>query len=169
MLCVYPPPVQPLFLSVSGCLGREGQVTAESCRRGLSGEGGWTGQENLARDDPEIWRLLQQEKDRQCRGLDLIASENLCSRAALEAQGSCLNNKYSEGYLGQRYYGGAEIVDKIELLCQKRALFAFGLDPSLWGVNVQPYSGSPANFAAYTSVLQPHDRIMGLDLPDGGQ
>lgn len=68
-----------------------------------------------------------------------------------------------------RYYGGAEIVDQIELLCQKRALTAFGLDPDLWGVNVQPYSGSPANFAAYTSVLQPHDRIMGLDLPDGGQ
>ena len=68
-----------------------------------------------------------------------------------------------------RYYGGAEIVDKIELLCQKRALDTFGLDPNLWGINVQPYSGSPANFAAYTSVLKPHDRIMGLDLPDGGQ
>ncbi|MEQ2171993.1 Serine hydroxymethyltransferase 2, partial [Goodea atripinnis] len=66
------------------------------------------------------------------------------------------------------YYGGAEVVDQIELLCQRRALTAFGLDPNLWGVNVQPYSGSPANFAAYTSVLKPHDRIMGLDLPDGG-
>lgn len=72
-------------------------------------------------------------------------------------------------FLFPRYYGGAEIVDQIELLCQKRALTTFGLDPNLWGVNVQPYSGSPANFAAYTSVLQPHDRIMGLDLPDGGQ
>uniref|UniRef100_A0A3Q0T2N0 Serine hydroxymethyltransferase n=1 Tax=Amphilophus citrinellus TaxID=61819 RepID=A0A3Q0T2N0_AMPCI len=140
----------------------------ESCRRRLSSTDRWTGQESLAQDDPEIWSLLQQEKDRQCRGLELIASENFCSRAALEAQGSCLNNKYSEGYPGQRYYGGAEIVDQIELLCQKRALSVFGLDPSLWGVNVQPYSGSPANFAAYTSVLQPHDRIMGLDLPDGG-
>ena len=68
-----------------------------------------------------------------------------------------------------RYYGGAEIVDQIELLCQKRALEAFDLDPALWGVNVQPYSGSPANFAVYTAVLNPHDRIMGLDLPDGGQ
>lgn len=68
-----------------------------------------------------------------------------------------------------RYYGGAEVVDQIELLCQQRALSVFGLDPNLWGVNVQPYSGSPANFAAYTAVLQPHDRIMGLDLPDGGQ
>lgn len=68
-----------------------------------------------------------------------------------------------------RYYGGAEIVDQIELLCQKRALDTFGLNPETWGINVQPYSGSPANFAAYTSVLKPHDRIMGLDLPDGGQ
>lgn len=68
-----------------------------------------------------------------------------------------------------RYYGGAEVVDQIELLCQKRALEAFDLDPALWGVNVQPYSGSPANFAVYTAVLNPHDRIMGLDLPDGGQ
>ncbi|KAL1272228.1 hypothetical protein QQF64_028090 [Cirrhinus molitorella] len=128
----------------------------------------WTGQESLAQDDPEMWDLLLKEKDRQCRGLELIASENFCSRAALEAQGSCLNNKYSEGYPGKRYYGGAEVVDQIELLCQKRALEAFDLDPSLWGVNVQPYSGSPANFAAYTAVLNPHERIMGLDLPDGG-
>uniref|UniRef100_A0AAY4B4I4 Serine hydroxymethyltransferase n=1 Tax=Denticeps clupeoides TaxID=299321 RepID=A0AAY4B4I4_9TELE len=131
-------------------------------------EGQWTGQESLASDDPEMWDLLQKEKDRQCRGLELIASENFCSRAALEALGSCLNNKYSEGYPGKRYYGGAEVVDQIELLCQKRALEAFDLDPARWGVNVQPYSGSPANFAAYTAVLNPHDRLMGLDLPDGG-
>lgn len=72
-------------------------------------------------------------------------------------------------FLLSRYYGGAEVVDQIELLCQKRALDAFDLDPALWGVNVQPYSGSPANFATYTAVLKPHDRIMGLDLPDGGQ
>ncbi|XP_053704703.1 serine hydroxymethyltransferase, mitochondrial-like isoform X1 [Synchiropus splendidus] len=155
--------VRPLLLRASGCLGR--QVTAWYSS---TSAGGWRGQESLAQDDPEMWSLLQQEKDRQCRGLELIASENFCSRAALEAQGSCLNNKYSEGYPGQRYYGGAEIVDQIELLCQKRALATFNLDPSQWGVNVQPYSGSPANFAAYTSVLKPHDRIMGLDLPDGG-
>lgn len=68
-----------------------------------------------------------------------------------------------------RYYGGAEVVDQIELLCERRALEAFDLDPARWGVNVQPYSGSPANFAAYTALLQPHDRLMGLDLPDGGQ
>ncbi|NWW37425.1 GLYM protein, partial [Panurus biarmicus] len=94
--------------------------------------------------------------------------QNFCSRAALEALGSCLNNKYSEGYPGKRYYGGAEVVDQIELLCMRRALEAFDLDPARWGVNVQPYSGSPANFAAYTALLQPHDRLMGLDLPDGG-
>jgi len=128
----------------------------------------WTGQEPLSQDDPEIFSLVQQEKARQCQGLELIASENFCSRAALEALGSCLNNKYSEGYPGQRYYGGNEIIDKIELLCQKRALEAFDLDPEKWGVNVQPYSGSPANFAAYTALLQPHDRMMGLDLPEGG-
>ena len=82
--------------------------------------------------------------------------------------GSCLNNKYSEGYPGQRYYGGTETVDKIELLCQQRALDLYDLDPEKWGVNVQPYSGSPANFAVYTGLLNPHDRIMGLDLPHGG-
>ncbi|XP_048183483.1 LOW QUALITY PROTEIN: serine hydroxymethyltransferase, mitochondrial [Corvus hawaiiensis] len=129
---------------------------------------GWTGQESLAESDPEMWSLVQKEKDRQCRGLELIASENFCSRAALEALGSCFNNKYSEGYPGKRYYGGAEVVDQIELLCEQRALEAFDLDPTRWGVNVQPYSGSPANFAAYTALLQPHDRLMGLDLPDGG-
>ncbi|XP_042306164.1 serine hydroxymethyltransferase, mitochondrial [Sceloporus undulatus] len=129
---------------------------------------GWTGQESLSESDPEMWELVQQEKDRQCRGLELIASENFCSRAALEALGSCLNNKYSEGYPGKRYYGGSEVVDRIELLCERRALEAFDLDPERWGVNVQPYSGSPANFAAYTALLQPHERLMGLDLPDGG-
>ncbi|XP_029190504.2 LOW QUALITY PROTEIN: serine hydroxymethyltransferase, mitochondrial-like [Acropora millepora] len=128
----------------------------------------WTGQEALEQDDPEMYDLIKQEKDRQVRGLELIASENFCSRAALEAMGSCLNNKYSEGYPGQRYYGGTQIIDKIERLVQKRALEAFNLDPKEWGVNVQPYSGSPANFAAYTGALEPHDRIMGLDLPHGG-
>ena len=68
-----------------------------------------------------------------------------------------------------RYYGGAEHVDEIESLCHQRALAAFRLDPEKWGVNVQPLAGSPANFSAYTGLLNPHDRIMGLDLPDGGQ
>ncbi|XP_072019866.1 serine hydroxymethyltransferase, mitochondrial-like isoform X2 [Amphiura filiformis] len=115
-----------------------------------------------------MWDLLTAEKDRQVRGLELIASENFCSRSALTVLGSCFNNKYAEGLPGQRYYGGNEVIDKVERLCQSRALEAFDLDPEKWGVNVQPYSGSPANFAAYTALLNPHDRIMGLDLPHGG-
>eukprot|EP01113_Clastostelium_recurvatum_P037778 TRINITY_DN555_c0_g1_i5.p1 TRINITY_DN555_c0_g1~~TRINITY_DN555_c0_g1_i5.p1 ORF type:complete len:461 (+),score=160.65 TRINITY_DN555_c0_g1_i5:137-1384(+) len=86
----------------------------------------------------------------------------------MEAIGSCLTNKYSEGLPGARYYGGNEIVDQVERLCIKRALETYRLDPAAWGVNVQPYSGSPANFAAFTALLKPHDRIMGLDLPSGG-
>merc|ERR1719414_157700 len=82
--------------------------------------------------------------------------------------GSCLHNKYSEGQPGQRYYGGNQFIDQMELLAQKRALELYDLDPELWGVNVQPYSGSPANFAVYTGIVEPHGRIMGLDLPDGG-
>merc|ERR1712217_543518 len=82
--------------------------------------------------------------------------------------GSALTNKYSEGQPGNRYYGGNEVIDKIENLCKSRALKAFGVDEKEWGVNVQPYSGSPANFAVYTALLQPHARIMGLDLPSGG-
>ena len=86
----------------------------------------------------------------------------------MEALGSALTNKYSEGLPGARYYGGNENIDKIEVLCQKRALAAYRLTDDAWGVNVQPYSGSPANLAVYTALLQPHDRIMGLDLPSGG-
>jgi glycine hydroxymethyltransferase len=86
----------------------------------------------------------------------------------MEANGSCLTNKYSEGLPGARYYGGNEFIDQVENICRERALKAFNLDPNVWGVNVQPYSGSPANFALFTGVLQPHDRIMGLDLPSGG-
>lgn len=128
----------------------------------------WTGTESLETDDPETMDIIRKEKDRQIRGLELIASENFASRAVIEALGTCLTNKYSEGYPGARYYGGTEFVDEIEVLCQKRALEAFNLDPAKWGVNVQPYSGSPANFAVYTALLKPHDRVMGLDLPDGG-
>ncbi|KAI8492328.1 Serine hydroxymethyltransferase, cytosolic [Branchiostoma belcheri] len=118
--------------------------------------------------DPEITAIIKKEKDRQRRELEMIASENFASAACLQAMGSCLNNKYSEGYPGQRYYGGTKFVDEIEVLCQKRALSVYGLDPEKWGVNVQPYSGSPANFAVFTAVVEPHGRIMGLDLPDGG-
>ncbi|XP_025060423.1 serine hydroxymethyltransferase, cytosolic isoform X3 [Alligator sinensis] len=124
--------------------------------------------EPLDTNDPEVFNIIKKEKQRQRLGLELIASENFASRAVLEALGSCLNNKYSEGYPGQRYYGGTECVDELERLCQKRALEAYNLDPQKWGVNVQPYSGSPANFAVYTALVEPHGRIMGLDLPDGG-
>merc|ERR1719213_1494123 len=86
----------------------------------------------------------------------------------MECLGSCMTNKYSEGLSGARYYGGNELVDELENLCRARALEAFGLTADKWGVNVQPYSGSPANFAVYTALLNPHDRVMGLDLPSGG-
>lgn len=122
----------------------------------------------LEQSDPELNELVLGEKKRQFKGLELIASENFTSVAVLQCLGSCLTNKYSEGQPGARYYGGNEFIDKIELLAQKRALEAFNLDPEKWGVNVQPYSGSPANFAVYTALVQPHGRIMGLDLPDGG-
>ncbi|KAF8324261.1 hydroxymethyltransferase [Cantharellus anzutake] len=118
--------------------------------------------------DPEVDDLIHKETWRQFSGLELIASENLTSRAAMEANGSILTNKYSEGLPGARYYGGNEHIDVLERLCQKRALEAFHLDPSIWGVNVQPYSGSTANFAAFTALIEPQDRIMGLGLPDGG-
>ncbi|XP_072273553.1 serine hydroxymethyltransferase, cytosolic [Pyxicephalus adspersus] len=124
--------------------------------------------EPLEVNDPEVYKIIRKEKHRQRYGLELIASENFASCAVLQALGSCLNNKYSEGYPGQRYYGGTEHVDELERLCQKRALEAYNLDPQKWGVNVQPYSGSPANFAVYTALVEPHGRIMGLDLPDGG-
>ncbi|KAM9954641.1 hypothetical protein ACTFIW_003241 [Dictyostelium discoideum] len=130
--------------------------------------GSVSGNTPLKEVDNEIFELMNREKDRQFKGLELIASENFTSRAVMEALGSHFTNKYAEGYPGSRYYGGTEVVDELETLCQKRALKAFRLDESKWGVNVQPYSGSPANFAVYTALLRPHDRIMGLDLPSGG-
>ncbi|UJR25163.1 hypothetical protein I4U23_006519 [Adineta vaga] len=128
----------------------------------------WTGRESLNEIDPEMYGLIKKEKKRQLQGLEMIASENFTSRAVLEALGSCLTNKYSEGYPGVRYYGGNEYIDEIESLTQKRALQAFNLNPEEWGVNVQSLSGAPANFAVYTALLEPHGRLMGLDLPDGG-
>mmetsp|Transcript_11331 Transcript_11331/g.23952 ORF Transcript_11331/g.23952 Transcript_11331/m.23952 type:complete len:473 (+) Transcript_11331:90-1508(+) len=122
----------------------------------------------LSEHDPELFDLIEQEKNRQWRSLELIASENFTSKAVMDCLGSALTNKYSEGLPHARYYGGNEVVDQVEIMCQKRALEAYGLDPEKWGVNVQPYSGSPANFAVYTALLRPHDRIMGLDLPSGG-
>ncbi|KAI6184560.1 Serine hydroxymethyltransferase [Aphelenchoides bicaudatus] len=118
--------------------------------------------------DPEIWDLIKKEKSRQQRGLELIASENFASKAVNDALSSCLSNKYSEGYPHARYYAGNEYIDQIELLCQKRALQVYGLNPEQWGVNVQSLSGSPANFAIYTALIGPHGKLMGLSLPDGG-
>jgi len=126
------------------------------------------GNRTLKEADPEIFALVEEEKARSMRSLELIASENLTSRAVMECLGSVLTNKYSEGQPGGRYYGGNEVIDKIENLCKTRALTAFGVSDKEWGVNVQPYSGSPANFAVYTGLLKPHARIMGLDLPSGG-
>ena len=118
--------------------------------------------------DSEVYEIIQNEYDRQKNGIELIASENFVSIGVLEALGSIMTNKYSEGQPGQRYYGGNEYIDEMELLCKKRALELFELNSNEWHVNVQPYSGSPANFAVYTALLEPHSRIMGLDLPSGG-
>ena len=123
---------------------------------------------SLQSADAEVYSIIGNEWDRQFRGIELIASENFISRAVMEALGSCMTNKYSEGLPHARYYGGNQYIDQMELLCQHRALTLFDLNPSEWSVNVQPYSGSPANFAVYTALLKPHDRVMGLDLPSGG-
>jgi glycine hydroxymethyltransferase len=122
----------------------------------------------LHETDPELFDIIEHEKSRQRNSLVLIASENFTSQSVFDALGSVMSNKYSEGYPGARYYGGNENIDKAELLCQKRALEVFRLDPAEWGVNVQTLSGSPANFQVYTALLQPHERLMALDLPHGG-
>ncbi|THY55014.1 SHMT-domain-containing protein [Aureobasidium pullulans] len=138
-------------------------------RRALSIEGQ---QKLLSADleeaDPTVYNIIQKEKRRQKHFINLIPSENFTSQAVLDALGSVMQNKYSEGYPGARYYGGNEHIDEAERLCQQRALQAFRLDPEKWGVNVQPLSGSPANLYAYSALLNAHDRIMGLDLPHGG-
>merc|ERR1712127_313040 len=126
------------------------------------------GNRPLSEADPVMEALVKEETARQMRSIELIASENFTSRAVMECLGSALTNKYSEGQPGARYYGGNQVIDKVENLCKDRALAAFGLDSKEWGVNVQPYSGSPANFAVYTALLPPHSRVMGLDLPSGG-
>ena len=114
--------------------------------------------------DPKLADLLRQEDERQARSLCLIPSENYCSAAVLEANGTVLVNKYSEGYPGRRYYEGNEVIDEVERLAISRAKELFGAEH----VNVQPYSGSPANLAIYLAFLEPGDTVMGLSLPDGG-
>jgi glycine hydroxymethyltransferase len=118
--------------------------------------------------DPAVFDIINKEKDRQKHFINLIPSENFTSQAVLDALGSVMQNKYSEGYPGARYYGGNEFIDASERLCQQRALETFGLDPKQWGVNVQPLSGAPANLYVYSALMNTHDRLMGLDLPHGG-
>ncbi|OGH82767.1 MAG: serine hydroxymethyltransferase [Candidatus Magasanikbacteria bacterium RIFOXYB1_FULL_40_15] len=118
----------------------------------------------LQNQDPEIFNLIQKETERQSEGLEMIPSENHTSGAVLEALGSRLTDKYSEGYPGMRYYGGCENVDKVENLARDRAKKLFGAD---WA-NVQAHSGSPANLAVYFALLNPGDTIMGLKLYHGG-
>lgn len=126
------------------------------------------GNKQLPLVDPHLWVIMEKEKQRQCKSIELVASENYTSQAVIEALGSHLTNKYSEGVPGARLYCGNENIDLIENLCIERALKAFHLESSMWGVNVQPYSCTTANFAVYTALLQPKDRIMGLDSPSGG-
>ncbi|XP_053468521.1 serine hydroxymethyltransferase, cytosolic-like isoform X1 [Ictalurus furcatus] len=123
-------------------------------------------QEPLSTNDPEVFNIIQKEKRRQIYSLSLIASENFTSHAVSEALSSCVSNAFFQQSL--RYSGDEDSVDDLERLCQQRALKVYGLDPEKWGVNVQPYSGAFANFAVYTSVVEPQGRIMGLDPCDGG-
>lgn len=119
---------------------------------------------SLALTDPQIAGAIAAEHHRQLEHIELIASENFTSRAVMEAQGSCLTNKYAEGYPGRRWYGGCEHVDTVETLAIERAKKLFGADHA----NVQPHSGSQANMAVYFSVLKPGDRILTMDLAHGG-
>lgn len=123
---------------------------------------------HLSETDPEVEQIIKDEIDRQKHSIVLIASENFTSTSVFDALGTPMCNKYSEGYPGARYYGGNEHIDRIELLCQDRALKAFNLTPENWGVNVQTLSGSPANLQVYQALMKPHERLMGLFLPDGG-
>src|SRR5689334_17348751 len=118
----------------------------------------------LAVVDPEVHRALQKEVERQGGQLELIASENFTSEAVLEATGSIFTNKYAEGYPGKRYYGGCEFTDVVENLARDRAKKLFRAEYA----NVQPHAGSQANQAAYASVLEPGDTILGLNLAHGG-
>lgn len=119
---------------------------------------------DLYSSDLEIHKLIQLESQRQELGLELIASENYCSKAVMEAQGSILTNKYAEGYPGKRYYNGCEIIDEIEALAISRLNQIFGSKFA----NVQPHSGSSANMAVYFSLLNSGDKILGMDLSQGG-
>src|SRR6201997_4418119 len=118
----------------------------------------------LAAADPEIAAQIANEVTRQHEGLEMLTSENFVSRAVLEAAGTVFTNKYAEGYPGKRYYGGCEYADVVENIARDRAKAIFGAEHA----NVQPHSGSQANAAAYMSIMQPGDTLLGLDLAHGG-
>lgn len=118
----------------------------------------------LEQTDPDIYKLIQQEQERQTNQLELIASENIASEAILEAQGSIFTNKYAEGYPNRRYYGGCDYADQVETLAINRARELFGAEYA----NVQPHSGSQANMAVYFATLTPGDKVLGMDLAHGG-
>jgi len=118
----------------------------------------------VSKQDPELYKWIVEEQERQEYGLEMIASENYTSRAVMEVQGSLLTNKYAEGYPGKRYYGGCEFVDQIEQLAIDRAKKLFGSEHA----NVQPHSGSQANMAVYLASVKPGEKIMGMDLSHGG-
>src|SRR5574340_737428 len=118
----------------------------------------------LAKDDPDLWKAIEQERQRQEDHIELIASENYTSPAVMQAQGSVLTNKYAEGYPGKRYYGGCEYVDIVEQLAIDRVKALFGAEY----VNVQPHSGSQANAAVYLTALKPGDTLLGMSLAHGG-
>lgn len=118
--------------------------------------------------DKEIEKLIKEEEKRQRKVINLIPSENYASKDVLKALGSELNNKYSEGYPKKRYYGGQQVIDKVEMLCQDRALKLFKLNHEKWSVNVQPLSGSPANLAVFLGLVPPGGKIMGMTLSAGG-
>ena len=121
-------------------------------------------EQNLAKEDKAIYEIIQKELQRQQEQVELIASENIVSRAVMEAQGSILTNKYAEGYPAHRYYCGCEFIDEIEVLAQERAKKLFNAAY----VNVQPHSGSQANMAVYTALMRPGDTLMGMSLDAGG-
>ncbi|ODV90660.1 hypothetical protein CANCADRAFT_109062 [Tortispora caseinolytica NRRL Y-17796] len=118
--------------------------------------------------DPVVAGIMKDEIQRQRESIVLIASENFTTKSVFDALGSPMCNKYSEGYPGARYYGGNQHIDRIERLCQERALATFNVTPDKWGVNVQTLSGSPANLQVYQALMPVHGRLMGLDLPHGG-
>jgi len=147
--------IEQAMQSVLRIINQKPMTTSAESQTGLSA---------LTETDPEIAAAIEKEYKRQFEHIELIASENFTSRAVMEAQGSCLTNKYAEGYPGRRWYGGCEYVDIVETLAIERAKKLFGAQH----VNVQPHSGSQANMAVYFSVLTPGDKILTMDLAHGG-